>query len=63
MTIDYQERLCKIVRGDNESLWANEWIKQGSLLNALGTDIIDRERLNSVNAVVEPDEIDLFSYE
>ena len=59
----YEEQICEIVRSPGGSLWNNDWILSKPLLTALGHDIIDRGTLAKLSVVVQPDEIDLFSYE
>lgn len=61
--LSYEEQICKVVRSPGSSLWNNDWISLKPLLTALGHDIIDREALAKLSVVVQPDEIDLFSYE
>lgn len=61
--LSYEEQICKVVRSPGSSLWNNDWISSKPLLAALGHDIIDREALAKLSVVVQPDEIDLFSYE
>jgi hypothetical protein len=61
--LDYEEKICNLVRTPGGSLWNNDWISSKPLLTALGHDIIDRDALGKLSIVVQPDEIDLFSYE
>lgn len=61
--LSYEEQICEIVRRPGGNLWNNDWISSNPLLTALGHDIIDREALTNLSVVVQPDEIDLFSYE
>jgi RNA-directed DNA polymerase len=61
--LSYTEQICEIVRTPGGSLWNNDWISSKPLLTALGHDIIDRDALDKLSEVVQPDEIDLFSYE
>ncbi len=61
--LGYEEQICEIVRSPGDSLWNNDWISSKPLLKALGQDIVDRKALGILSVVVQPDEIDLFSYE
>jgi hypothetical protein len=60
-SIDYSEKICKIVDGEQIDLWNNDWIGCKALKEALQADsIVNREILNEIPPVIQEDEFALF---
>ncbi|SEH05996.1 hypothetical protein [Candidatus Venteria ishoeyi] len=55
------EIICKIVDGENVTLWENNWIASRILLKALDVTKIVVAPADEINEVVKPDEIELFT--
>jgi len=55
------EAICKIVNGNNEKLWENDWISSQDLLAALDVSQIVISSAEDENEVIEPSEIQLFT--
>jgi hypothetical protein len=59
--IDFNEPLCKIVKGDNVSIWNNCWISCKSLKDIVDSQmIIDTDVLAKLKPIILPEEIELF---
>ncbi len=59
--IQYDEPLCKLVAGENNNLWNNEWIVSSELKNAvLPTKVIDQSIRDQLTPTIQPDEFELF---
>ena len=55
------EPICKLVSGENEEIWNNDWLQCDKLKEAVNAEkIIDREKLTEMESVVQPDEVPLF---
>jgi len=62
--VQYQERLCHIVCGEDEPIWNSDWISSVKLNAAVAPkNIIDRRKLKALKPVVRPVEIKIFAYE
>ncbi|MCF7944479.1 MAG: RNA-directed DNA polymerase [Spirochaetia bacterium] len=60
-SIGFENEMCKIVDGEKEALWNNEWIGAKKLKNAMQSKlIVDREMIKTLKPVVERTEISLF---
>ncbi len=55
------ETICKIVNGEEELLWENEWIASRDLLGALKVSQIIVSPADEAEEVIEPEEIQLFT--
>jgi len=60
MNIDFEEAICKIVRGQDISIWNSEWISCAGVTNAMKRSIINSELLHSIPEVIPLDEVKLF---
>lgn len=59
--VDFDEPLCRLVRGDNERIWNSEWVSSLDLKNAMDPKkIVDREKLKNLDVIVPTEEIALF---
>ncbi|MCH9644980.1 MAG: RNA-directed DNA polymerase [Gammaproteobacteria bacterium] len=58
----YEEKLCKIVKGEDLCLWKFDWLheKHSSLFDHI--QIIDEEKLKSIPNIIPEEEVDIFSY-
>ena len=55
------EAICKIVNGEDITLWENKWIASKNLLEALDVTKIVIASADEFNEVVKPEEIELFT--
>ena len=60
MNIDIEETICKIVGGQDVSIWNSEWINSAGVTNAMKRSIINSKLLHSVPEVIPLDEVKLF---
>lgn len=58
--ISYQEPICKLVSGQDISLWNTEWITNQELKTSIATSVIDRAALERLEPVIPIDEVELF---
>ncbi len=59
--IDYDEPICKLVAGNNVSLWNNNWISNKNLIKAINAEkIVDREIIRMQEPVIPPKEVELY---
>jgi RNA-directed DNA polymerase len=60
----FKENMCRLVRGHSVFLWNSDWISSASLKAAVEPSrIVNKESLSTINAIVSPEEIALFSIE
>lgn len=60
-TLAYKETLCRLVKGDSVTLWNNDWISSAALKAAINpANIVDKGKLQSIEPIVRPKEIELF---
>ncbi len=57
---DSSEPICKIVNGEAQKLWENDWIKDGNLIHALDVSKIVVSAIADEQEVLQPDEVALF---
>ena len=58
----FEERMCRLVAGQQEQLWDHTWIQNTALLNALDANkVINQQKLQNLEAIVSIEEIDLFN--
>lgn len=63
-TINFEERVCKLVNGEDVELWDSTWIDSKTLKVALRPKlIIDRAKQKAAKPVMKPKEIELFEEE
>jgi len=58
--ISYQEPICRLVLGQNVSLWNTRWITSNELRASIATSVIDQEALGTLEPVISIDEVELF---
>lgn len=59
--ISYDEGICRLVAGDSDSLWNNEWISAEDLKASVDAKkIVNREVLDNMSPVIQPEEVELF---
>lgn len=62
LTINFTEKLCKIVEGNSEVLWESDWLA-ADIKNIIDTTgIIDASTLQDIESVIDPTEISPFIY-
>lgn len=60
-TINFDEKLCKLIKTDINKLWNNDWISSKDLKKAIDArKIVDREQVKHAPAVIAQNEVDLF---
>jgi hypothetical protein len=60
--LEFEEPLCNIVKGENESIWNNNWISCKSLKDLIsGKMIIDIDLISKLKPVISPKEVELFA--
>ncbi|WP_457617960.1 RNA-directed DNA polymerase [Lutibacter sp.] len=60
---DFDNSLCKKVKGVKHIIWNIDWLQDGSLKKTLtGIDFINREELKNMNFVLDKNEFDPFTY-
>jgi len=59
-SISYEEPICKLVSGENVSLWNTQWITNHELKASIATSVIDQEALSTLELVIPIDEVELF---
>lgn len=63
-SVQFQEKLCRVVCGKNEVVWNSDWISSAKLKAAVASKgIVDHKKLKSLKPIVRPVEIRIFSYE
>ena len=60
LSFQSKERLCRIVNGENVSIWNNDWIASKKLKKALSVKNIIVGSNDALDEVVDPSEIALF---
>lgn len=59
--ISYDEGICRLVAGDSDSLWDNEWISSEDLKTSVDAKkIVIRDVLDNMSPVIHPKEVELF---
>lgn len=58
--ISYQEPICKLVSGQNVSLWNTDWITSQELKDSIATSVIDHAVLEALEPLIPIDEVELF---
>lgn len=58
--ISYQEPICKLVSGQDVSLWNDHWVTCKKLKASIATSVIDRNALNTLEPVIQTNEVGLF---
>ena len=62
--VTFKEKLCRVVCGQGDSIWNNEWISSTKLKTAIKSkNIIDQRKLKALKPVVLPIEVRIFAYE
>lgn len=59
----YSEKLCQKVIDSNRDLWNIEWLKNQTIKDAfLKNSIINEEKIEAMQLVIEPKEVNIFGY-
>ncbi len=59
--ITYDEKVCRLVAGETEHLWSNDWISSADLIKAVdATRIVDRKTRDEIAPVISMNEVELF---
>lgn len=62
--INFDENICKLVKGDNVELWDSSWISAAALKTAVRPKlIVDKTKQKAAKPVMKPKEVDLFEQE
>ena len=60
--IQYEEPLCGVVLGKlNDAIWNVSWLKEDLQRLIKETSIIDKKRLEKVDLVIQPEEVEVFN--
>lgn len=63
-SIKFDEPLCRLVNDDKVNIWNSDWITSKALKGALNSaGIIDKKKLGAMKPIIQPDEVDLFSFD
>jgi len=57
---NYNEKICKVVSGENISLWNNEWLHQSMIDIITANPIIEDEVIENIDSTINYDEVLLF---
>lgn len=60
MGIAYEEPICKLVSGEDVSLWNTKWISNTTLKSSITTPVIDQTARDTLEPVIPPAEVELF---
>lgn len=59
--MDFDEPLCRLVRGANEQVWNSNWISSKNLLNAVDAKkILDKPCLKTLDSIISAKEVAIF---
>lgn len=58
--ISYEEPICKLVSGQDVSLWNTQWITSQELIASIATSVIDQGALEILIPVIPIEEVELF---
>ncbi len=59
--LSLKEKLCKLVYGDNEIIFINDWITDTSIRSIIDSKTyINKEKLGKLKPVIEKKEVQLF---
>lgn len=56
----YEERLCKVVSGENEGIWNNDWLEPSLLAGFSDDIIISREVINEMKVTIDKQAVSPF---
>ncbi len=59
-SISYEEPICKLVSGEDVSLWNMQWITNEELKTSIATSVIDKNVLQELEPVITTKEVELF---
>ena len=59
--LSFEEPLCKLVRGENDGIWNNDWIGFQQLRSIMDSaNIVDQKIIDEMGPTIPIDEVDLF---
>ncbi len=59
--MDFDEPLCRLIRGTSEQIWNSDWISSTDLKRAVDArKILDQQALTQIDPVISVDEVALF---
>lgn len=59
--LEYREPLCRLIAGEHDEIWNNDWITSQTLKHALDArQIVNNEALGQLSSIIPPGEVDLF---
>ncbi|MCY3595235.1 MAG: RNA-directed DNA polymerase [Bacteroidetes bacterium] len=59
--IQFGERLCKLVAGEESGIWNSDWVKMKTVRRAVAAGrIVDQDRIDALPPVIERKEVELF---
>jgi RNA-directed DNA polymerase len=60
--LEFKEPLCNIVKGEDKTIWNNDWLSCKSLKDLIsGKMIIDIDLISKLKPVISPKEVELFA--
>ena len=59
---DFNEKLCKLVKGDNINIWNNSWFIGNNRIKKLmlSTSIFDKSLFTNMDETIKSNEVDIF---
>jgi len=59
--IAFDESICRLIAGENVSIWNNDWISSEDLKKAINPKkIVDREKIDEITPIIPVGEVELF---
>ena len=63
-TVAFQEKLCHVVCGKDETIWNNDWLTSAKIKDTVAPkNILDGRKLKALKPIVRPAEIEIFADE
>lgn len=62
-SIQYSDKLCKVLDKTQKTIWNFEWLKEDIKNKLEHIDIVDRNRLLAMNYIIQLNEVNLFAYD
>lgn len=62
-SIQYSDKLCKVLDKTQKTIWNFDWLKDNIKDIFENIDIVDRKQLQSMDSIIQLNEVDLFAYD
>ena len=60
--LSLKEKLCKLVYGDNEDIFINDWITDMTIKSIINSgSYINKDKIGKMKAIIEKKEVQLFN--